>query len=74
MKNYYDEFKKENSSAIIYLIGNKNDLIERRKVEAKEAKEICKKYNIIWGGEYSAKTSKQEDLLNCFKKIISKIY
>jgi len=59
IKYYYDEFKKENSNAIIYLLGNKIDLIEKRKVEIKEAKEICEKYNIIWGGEYSAKTSRQ---------------
>ena len=69
---YYDEFKKENSNAIIYLIGNKSDLIEEREVSINEAKEKCDKYNIIWEGEYSAKTCNQGDLLNIFKKIIIK--
>ena len=72
IKNYYDEFKKENSYAIIYLIGNKSDLNEERKVSINEAKEKCDKYNMIWGGEYSTKTCKQEDLLNIFKKIMIK--
>ena len=72
IKNYYDEFKKENSNAIIYLIGNKSDLIEEREVSINEAKEKCDKYNIIWEGEYSAKTCNQGDLLNIFKKIIIK--
>ena len=70
IKNYYNEFKEENSNAIIYLMGNKIDLIEKRKVEIKEAKEIC---NIIWGGEYSAKTSRQEDLINIFEEITFKL-
>jgi len=73
IKYYYDEFKKENSNAIIYLFGNKIDLIGKRKVEIKKAKEICEKYNIIWGGEYSAKTSRQEDLINVFEEIIKSL-
>ena len=51
----------------IFLIGNKKDLIGRdgndRYVEEEEAIKLCEENNIIWGGEISAKTFTEIQLI-----------
>ena len=51
-------------------MGNKNDLINKRKVEIEEAKEKCWQLNITWEGEFSVKTNSQEDFIKLLKKFI----
>ena len=58
------------SKYVIILIGNKIDLIGvddfKREVEEEEAKYICEKHNLIWGGEISLKTINMSDLEELF--------
>ena len=66
---YFNIIKKEKLNSIIFLMGNKNDLTDKRRVEIEEAKEKCRKLNIIWGGECSAKSNSQKELIDIFKKL-----
>ena len=67
-----------NSKYIIILIGNKIDLIGvenyTREVKEDEAKLICEKYNLLWGGETSVKNIELSDLENLFKNYIKLVY
>ena len=60
------------------LIGNKLDLIEEqlkeRAVTEEEASEICKKYDIVWGGEKSIKSISFEELNKLFEDYVIDIY
>ena len=67
-----------NDKYIIFLLGNKLDLADNeetgRKVSTEEAINKCKEYNIIWGGECSAKDFTQEELNDKFKIFTKEIY
>ena len=72
-----DEDKKNNDNKyIIILLGNKLDLAvnDGRKVTTEEANELCKKFDIIWGGEVSAKDSTIDDLRKKFEEYTKEIY
>ena len=58
------------------LCGNKLDLAEKgdRKVTVEEAEEKCKEFDIIWGGECSAKDFTVEDLKQQFEKYTREIF
>ena len=60
------------------LIGNKLDLIgkggKKREVTEDESQNICQKYNLIWGGEQSAKEIKFEEIKNLFNGYVKQIY
>ena len=60
------------------LIGNKLDLIEEqlkeRAVTEEEASEICKKYDIVWGGEKSIRSISFEELNKLFEDYVIDIY
>ena len=66
------------SKYAMVLIGNKSDLIEEeikeRKVTEDEAKQICEKYDIIWGGEQSIRSIGFEELRKLFDEYVIKIY
>ena len=70
---------KDNDKYIIILLGNKVDLAEGdgRKVTTEEALEKCKEFDIIWGGECSAKDFTVDELKKKFeiytKEIFNKI-
>ena len=70
--------EKEKNKYIIVLLGNKLDLAkekpEMRKVEEDDAKDICKEFNIIWGGECSAKDFTAVELEDKFKEYTKEIY
>ncbi len=70
--------EKEKNKYIIVLLGNKLDLAkekpEMRKVEEDDAKDICKEFNIIWGGECSAKDFTAGELEDKFKEYTKEIY
>ena len=70
-----DDIENENKYIVI-LLGNKLDLAENdgRKVDTQLAEEKCKQYNIIWGGECSAKDSTVEDLKEKFEMYTREIY
>ena len=70
---YFNVIKEEKLNPIIFLMGNKNDLTEKRSVEIKEAKEKCGKLNIIWGGECSAKSNSQKEVIEIFKKLTNEL-
>lgn len=67
-----------NDKYVIFLLGNKLDLADNeengRKVSTEEAINKCKEYNIIWGGECSAKDFTQEELKDKFKIFTKEIY
>ena len=62
----------------IKLIGNKLDLIndedKRRQVMEEEAKILCEKNNILWGGEKSFKNMNKNELDEMIKEFIKEIY
>ena len=83
VKNWIDSIYEslgnhENSKYIIILIGNKIDLIgvdeKVREVTEEEAIKICKENNLLWGGECSAKTNSDSELLELIKGYVKKIY
>ena len=67
-----------NDKYVIFLLGNKLDLADNeengRKVSTEEAINKCKEYNIIWGGECSAKDFTQEELNDKFQIFTKEIY
>ena len=67
-----------NSKCVIILIGNKSDLINmvdrKREVTEEEAKIVCEKLNLIWGGEISIKNIGYEELMNLFQSYVKQIY
>ena len=71
-----DKENDNNNKYIIILLGNKLDLAESgsRKVDIEVAEEKCKQFNIIWGGECSAKDSTMEDLTGKFEIYTREIY
>ena len=66
------------SKYAIILIGNKLDKVNdkefERQITEEEAKNICKNYDMIWGGEHSTKTIKQEDLIKLFNSYVEEVY
>ena len=68
--------KENENKYIIILLGNKLDLAEKggRKVNTEVAEEKCKQFNIIWGGECSAKDSTLEELKEKFEMYTREIY
>ena len=68
----------KDSEYLIILLGNKLDLIgqeeEDRKVKAIEAKNLCDKKGILWGGECSAKDFTEQQLSNLFKYFTVKVF
>ena len=68
----------QNSQYIIFLIGNKLDLIgvdgKVREVEEKVAQQKCIENNMIWGGEYSAKTFTNTQLIEFLTQYVKQIY
>ena len=83
VKNWIDSIYEslgnhEDSKYIIILIGNKIDLIgveeKVREVTEEEAIKICKENNLLWGGECSAKTNSDCELLELIKRYVKKIY
>lgn len=69
---------KLQSDYLIILIGNKLDLVKEniseRKVTEKEAKDLCNKYDIIWGEEQSIKDIKFEELNKLFERYVKLVY
>ena len=81
ISNWIESIKESiggDSKYIIFLIGNKLDLINEdgyeRQVTEKEAKEECEKLDMIWGGEQSTKDIKIEELTQLFESYVQKIY
>ena len=68
------ETEKSKKDYSLLLIGNKIDLEDKREVSKEEAIEICKKKNIIWGGEISIKDLKFEELEEKFCEMVKHIY
>ena len=66
--------KNANKNVYKLLIGNKCDLEDKRKVTYEEAEEVCKQFNIYWGGECSVQEMTKEELDDKFKEIIKEIY
>ena len=66
------------SNYLIILLGNKLDLIgqeeENRRVKTIEAKNLCDKKGILWGGECSAKDFTDIQFNNLFKYFTVKIF
>ena len=67
-----------NSKYVIFLIGNKIDLIgvedRKREVTEEEAKQKCNENNITWGGECSAKINTDIELLDLIKACVKEVY
>ena len=68
----------KDSKYVIFLIGNKIDLIglegKERMVTEEEAQNICKEKSLVWGGECSVKNIEFEDLKEKFKNYVKSIY
>ena len=79
IQNWIDSVKEDNKDHIIILIGNKSDLIgidkqHLRVATEEEAKELCNKNEILWGGEISIRTIDFDELKKLFGEYIKKIY
>ena len=70
--------KNNKNKYIIVLLANKLDLVKEnpkmRKFEEKEAIDKCQEFDIIWGGECSAKDFTMEELEEKFKFYTKEIY
>ena len=70
--------KNRKINNVIMLIGNKLDLIDKddnkREVTEEEAKILCEKHNILWGGEKSFKNMDKNELEEMMKEFIKEIY
>ena len=68
--------KNENNKKLysVFLLGNKADLEDKRKVTYEEAEDICKQFNIYWGGECSVQEITMEELNDKFVEFIKEIY
>ena len=70
--------KDTDSKYIIFLIGNKLDLIDeegsQREVTEQQALEACKKFGMVWGKEHSTKKIGNEELTKLFESFIQTIY
>ena len=68
----------DNNKYAIFVIGTKIDLVESgkrdREVTEEEAIEMCKKYNVEWGGECSNKEYTLEKLKEIFAGFIQILY
>ena len=66
------------TKCVIILIGNKPDLIDsddkKREVTEEEAKIVCEKFNLIWGGEISVKNIEYEEIRKLFETYVKQIY
>ena len=66
------------NSYLIFLIGNKLDLVEenpdKREVTTEEGENKCKENGIIWGGECSAKSYTEEKFKEMFQKYSELIF
>ena len=69
-----DDNNEKGNKYIVILIGNKLDLAEngQRSVATELAEEKCKEFDIIWGGECSAKDSTLEELKKNLKYLQKK--
>ena len=81
VENWINSIKEtlgEEDKYLIVLIGNKVDLVkanpEIRDISLDEAEEICKKDDIFWGGECSAKDFSEDKLKEIFTKYTQEIY
>ena len=67
-----------NSKYLIFLIGNKTDLIGvddyQRDVQEEEARSKCEEKSLVWGGETSVKNIELTELKDLFKDYVRKIY
>ena len=67
----------DNKYAIV-LIGNKLDLVDEgikdREVTEEDAKNACKKYDMIWGREQSTKDIDMDKLTELFEEYVREIY
>ena len=67
-----------NSKCVIILIGNKSDKINndngKREVTEEEAKAVCEKFNLVWGGEISIKNIEHEEFIKLFQSYVKQIY
>ena len=70
--------KNKESKYAIILIGNKLDLAEEnpddRKVTEDEARQICKEFGMIWGGEQSIKSIDFDKLTKLYGEYVEEIY
>ena len=68
----------KDSKYVIFLIGNKIDLIgvdgKERMVTEEEAKSICQEKNLVWGGECSVKNIEFSELQEKFQNYVKVIY
>ena len=70
--------KKGDLNYTLILIGNKLDLVEEdikeREVAEDEAKQMCKEYEMIWGGEHSIKNLNFEEFIKLFEIFALELY
>lgn len=70
--------KKGDLNYTLILIGNKLDLVEEdikeREVDEDEAKQMCKEYEMIWGGEHSIKNLNFEEFIKLFEIFALELY
>ena len=68
----------KDSKYVIFLIGNKIDLIgvdgKERMVTEEEAKNICQEKDLVWGGECSVKNIEFSELQEKFQNYVKVIY
>ena len=71
-------FSQDESKHVSFLIGNKSELIKNgekeRQVTEEEAKKLCDKYHIIWGGEINLKELELNETLKLMEKFVLDIY
>ena len=76
IKEAIDE--KSETNYVIFLLGNKIDLIDdylkEREVKEEEAIKVCEKYNLFWGGELSIKKLEKNRLNIILSEFVKELY
>ena len=74
--NCINEDLGDEKEFVIFLIGNLSNLVEdkNREITEENAKIMCDKYKLIWGGEIDFKNIEINELKKIFETYVKKIY
>lgn len=64
-------FEHADSSICKVMVGNKNDLVDDRKISVQEAKELAKQYSMDY---FDASAKLNKGVTECFEALMTQVY